>query len=78
MKEGSFQESLPEHPYFLDESLAAIFFQLLDNLEDVPENITIPAKLRDLLLEKILIYYQQHVPGFTGMKSHLVLHSVLS
>jgi hypothetical protein len=50
----------------------------LDNLAKAPENIKIPAKLRDLLLEKILIYYQLHVPGFTGMKSHLVLHTVLS
>ena len=78
MKEGSFQESLPEHPYFLNKELSAIFFQLLDNHEEIPENIRISAKLRDLLLEKILTYYQLHIPGFTEMKSPKVLHTVLS
>ena len=78
MKEGMFQGGIPEHPYFLDETQSLIFFQMLDNLEETTENIQIPAKHRDLLLEKILTYYQLHVPGFTGLKSHQVLHTVLS
>lgn len=78
MQEGTFQEVFPDHTYFLDEAQSAIFFQLFDNHAEVSENIRISANHRDLLLERILTYYQLHVPGFTGMKSPQVLHTVLS
>ena len=78
LKEGFFQESIPDHPYYLDKPQSELFSRLLDNLDNSPEDIVIPSKIRDLILEKILVYYQLHFPGFTGMKSHLVLHTVLS
>jgi DNA repair protein RecO (recombination protein O) len=78
LQEGLFQEEIPDHPYFMNKELSAVFFQFLSDPPDSGESIRISAKVRDLLLETILNYFKLHVPGFTGMKSHLVLHTVLS
>lgn len=78
MNDGIFQENIPDHPYYLYKTESELFFQLLDRFGKPAEDLRIPAKLRDLMLEKILTYYQLHFPGFTGMKSHLVLQTVLS
>ena len=41
------------------------------------EGSVILANQRRELLEKILLYYQLHLPGFTGIKSHGILHEAL-
>jgi DNA repair protein RecO (recombination protein O) len=77
LREGTFQANAPEHPDFLNSSLSKIFFQLLKTPEGGSPLIHLPAKIRDTLLEMILVYYRLHVPGFREIQSHHILHTVL-
>jgi len=78
LREGCFQESRPEHPDFMDPELSGHFFSLLSGTPQESETLRIPLKSRIILLEKIIHYYQLHLPGFTGLNSQEVLHTVLS
>ena len=78
LKEGTYQPAPPDHQYFMDEVYSEIFFRLSTSKNEPAKEIRISASRRDHLLEMLLLYYKFHVPGFTGLKSHLVLHSVLS
>jgi DNA repair protein RecO (recombination protein O) len=75
--EGKFQPELSDIPYELNESNSRLFSEILSASYDTLEDFRIPAQVRNILLEKILQYYQLHHSGFREIKSHLVLHSVL-
>jgi DNA repair protein RecO (recombination protein O) len=77
LREGIFQAVAPEHHDFLDPKMSHLFFQLLKTPEGAGASIQLPAKIRDLLLEMILVYYRLHMPGFREMQSHHILHTVL-
>jgi DNA repair protein RecO (recombination protein O) len=62
----------------MDASLSGHFSFFLDASFDTLEEVSIPRDQRNLLLEKILHYYKLHLAGFREVKSHTVLHSVLS
>jgi DNA repair protein RecO (recombination protein O) len=81
MTDGIFQDKIPEHKYYI----------LLPGTLLLKEIIrtgayAFPAgsfsrdilKTRDDLLESMLLYYKLHLPGFGEIRSHKVLHSVLS
>lgn len=89
LREGHFQPSIPGHPHYLDPEMSRRFNQLLGfcSREEREGNKTefringesfLSANTRGQLLETILLYYQLHLPGFKGMQSHHVLHTVLS
>jgi DNA repair protein RecO (recombination protein O) len=78
LKEGLFQETFSEEGYSLDEKLSVVWASLLETRSLFQEEVKIPAGLRNSLLEKVLVYYQLHFPGFEGIKSHQILHTVLS
>jgi len=75
MRDGLFQASAPNHPQYLDEEKSKQFADIL--AADPASRIPHPAS-RDQLLEIILVYYQLHLPGFTGVQSHHILHDVLA
>jgi DNA repair protein RecO (recombination protein O) len=78
MKEGIFQVSRPDHEYFMDETLSDCFHKLI-GLPDA--GMTLPGistEIRDLLLDRILVYYQLHLSGFRGLRSVQVLHTLLA
>lgn len=77
MKEGIFQETPPGHEYFMDEQSSAFFYRLFTLPSDRITLLGFPLEERNFMLEKILIYYRLHLSGFTGLKSHQILHSVL-
>jgi DNA repair protein RecO (recombination protein O) len=77
LREGIFQGNAPEHPDYLNPVMSKLFFQLLQTAEGACPSIHIPAKIRDMMLEMILIYYGLHVPGFREVKSHHILHTIL-
>ncbi|MEI7980068.1 MAG: DNA repair protein RecO [Bacteroidota bacterium] len=43
-----------------------------------PETRNLKPAARSRLLETVLLYYQLHLPGFKGLQSHHILHTVLS
>jgi DNA repair protein RecO (recombination protein O) len=56
---------------------AEMFYSLGQCKIEELENITIPSETRRELLEKIIQYYQYHVPTVKEMKSPAILHEVL-
>jgi DNA repair protein RecO (recombination protein O) len=78
MAEGHFTQGEPlpaEH--FITGQPCAWFGKLLDVPVDQFYTINIPAGIRNILIEKVLNYYQMHLPLNGAFKSHLVLHEVL-
>jgi len=78
LREGNFQAEPADMPYSVDEKLSAAFSSLLSASFDDLEHLRIPALVRNPLLERILQYYQLHLSGFREIRSHEVLHEVLS
>ena len=78
LREGEFQESIPDHFYFMDPELSKLFYRFLSETTEAIEKLRVPLKTRTLLLDKVIQYYQLHLPGFTGLKSQEILHTVLS
>ncbi len=77
LQEGCFQRSAPNHSHFLDPPLSELLFRFLSETTEEIQKMQIPLKTRTLLLEKVILYYQLHFPGFSGLKSQEVLHTVL-
>jgi len=58
---------------------AAEYFHMLrqSGPEDL-EKIHIPPDIRKELLEKIILYYQYHMPAVKDLKSPAILHQILN
>ncbi|MCK9219531.1 MAG: DNA repair protein RecO [Bacteroidales bacterium] len=85
LREGQFQKSIPDHPQYLAPPNSSLFYRLLcysdyflSPMKSDLENLVLTPKARKEFLETILLYYQLHLPGFSGVLSHRVLHDVLS
>jgi DNA repair protein RecO (recombination protein O) len=78
LREGMFQATPPDHPDFLDRKLSEVFSRFLSEPTEEIENLRLPLATRILLLDKVMQYYQFHLPGFTGLKSTEILHEILS
>jgi DNA repair protein RecO (recombination protein O) len=91
LREGIFQEHIPDHAQYLDQEKSRQVHDLLASC-DQPigrEHSSAPvtgamgahamgAHKNAPLLETLLVYYQLHLPGFKGMQSHHILHNVLA
>jgi DNA repair protein RecO (recombination protein O) len=77
MKEGVFQETPPGHEYFMDELSSAFFYKLFSLTSEEDSLLSFPLEERNLMVEKILLFYRLHLSGFTGLRSHHILHTVL-
>jgi DNA repair protein RecO (recombination protein O) len=76
--EGTFSKNIPPSNEPLDPDTTRILGRLFGmHLEDYtafhPTTV-----MRNRLLNLLIRYYEIHLPGFHGMKSHLVLHTVFS
>jgi DNA repair protein RecO (recombination protein O) len=78
LREGIFQADIPNHPNYLDNVNSKILVTLLNTPLSMHESLALSSKERHFFLETLLLYFRFHLPGFTGIKSHHVLHSVLS
>jgi len=61
----------------IKEPLSQLFYSLSQN-QDYSKRMSISRKERLLLIDKILLYYQIHLPGFNEMKSLGVLLEVMA
>jgi DNA repair protein RecO (recombination protein O) len=77
LQDGIFQTSIPAHPEFMDETESRIFSELLMLTPEKVGSLNFPRDVRNSLLDKILVFYVIHLPGFTGLRSHQVLHTIL-
>lgn len=78
LQEGEFKSRIPVHPDFLEKYEAQFFISLLESPFDRLVEIKIENKVRRLILEKILRYYELHTASFGEVRSHQVLEEVLS
>jgi DNA repair protein RecO (recombination protein O) len=84
MKDGIFQENLPDHKYYIRPPLSILLKELIkseissSNESFIGEHKPETLKLRNELLKQILIYYKLHLPGFTDIHSHQILHTILA
>lgn len=78
MKNAAFIDAMPEHPIFMNEACSKIMFQLMQSNFNEIQNIKINNENRKQLLMDLIRYYEWHLPGFKGLKSHHVLEEVLS
>lgn len=85
MKDGVFQENIPDHNHYLRPPLTTLLKELIEpesftalhksmTWEHKPESM----KSRNELLEKILHYYKLHLPGFREIRSYKILHTILA
>ena len=77
LQEGTFTSKKPLHNNFMESGIAAKLNQVL-KARQLEERIFENARDRNLFLEKVLDFYRLHIPGFGEIKSHKVLHEVLS
>jgi DNA repair protein RecO (recombination protein O) len=76
--EGHFSQAEPmPADHFISGKNCYWFSKLLETPPDRSHTLTIPAQAKNELIEKILIYYQMHLPIAGTFKSHIVLHEVL-
>ena len=73
LRDGNFVNEMPEHSYFVAQPHCANLKKLLSGAMNFPLSVTD----RNLLLEKILLYYKLHLQSFKKVTSHHVLHEVL-
>lgn len=78
LKNAQFVDSIPEHPIFMNEVCSQLMLHIMQSNFDEIQNIKINTENRKQLLLDLIRYYEWHLPGFKGLKSHHVLEEVLS
>ncbi len=78
LREGIFLDIIPAHPFYLDKKQSDCLNQLTQLDLDDSEKLSIPSDVRKNLLQQLILYYEYHVSGFKGIKSHYVLHEVFA
>lgn len=78
LREGIYEEQKPDHTNCIDPANAVYFRYLLSSGSDPEDLIYIPSSSRKLLLEKLIEFYELHLPSFGGLRSPEILHEVLS
>jgi len=78
LREGSFHSRYASPDECLDEHQSDLFLKLIETELSQMSYLSFSAKARSELLEKIIRYYRFHLPGFKEIRSHEVLHTVLS
>ena len=113
MKEGTFQDSRPDHDFYIEGEQCRLLKIILETSEiqasgsrllapgrvhpvsgiviaepgtrnevtkqsEAKQRHPASYEVRNDLLEKMLLYYRLHLPGFHELRSHVVLHEVLS
>lgn len=71
--EGCFVHQLPIHPNYIKADLSAHLATILSHNQPA-----MTKHERDVLLEKLLLFYRYHVEGFPQLKSHKILSEILA
>jgi DNA repair protein RecO (recombination protein O) len=74
LQEGYFEQQRPAHSHFIFPKHAGSFNALLNH----DNSLMIPSSSRKVLLDKLIEFYELHLPSFGGLRSPEVLHEVLN
>jgi DNA repair protein RecO (recombination protein O) len=78
LKNGSFVAYLPNHEHIINNENLISFSKLLNIRYDNLNEFKINNNVRIVLLEKLVNYYQLHIPGMGQLKSLAILHEVFN
>jgi len=76
IKEGIYQNTIVETAYCLDSELSNLFFELTNGNIQFPHALKLSAFQRKVLLQKLIDYFQLHIPGMKEIKSLAVLKEI--
>lgn len=76
-KDGIFERYDPNDPFMLDETSGKILLELLGKGYEEQKADMIRLDQRKYLLNSLILYYNEHLNGFSNMKSHEILSEVL-
>jgi len=77
LQEGVYTSEKPLHSNFMEPGIAKTLSKVLES-NQTEERLFDNSNDRNLFMEKMLDFYRLHIPGFGEIKSHKVLHEVLS
>lgn len=77
MREGIFSPVPPPHALHLDPESTAYMMAILDSPVEECAQIPIPRTQRKVLLDRLLQFYELHVPGFSHVHSPEILELIL-
>ncbi|MCB0707235.1 MAG: DNA repair protein RecO [Saprospiraceae bacterium] len=77
LREGSFGDTRPEHPDFLNPELSLLFHQILNCGYQNSHLVNLKRPQRQELLKGIIDYYRLHIEHFPEIKSYKILEEVL-
>lgn len=78
MSEGSFVNTQPPHPYFMDMEVSARFHELMQVGMTAQHSVKMKNDQRRHLLNRLIDYYRLHLDGMREINSHSVLEEVLA
>lgn len=78
LRDGIFQEFIPEINYSIDAEKSYYFSKLLSQKYENSQELVIPHKIKTELLSIIIDFYKIHLSFFKDIKSHLILAEVLN
>jgi len=76
LKEGVFQNAMPEHPHWLQPDASEKFFMLMQTPLEESCNLNFSSVDRKQLRTALLNYYRLHVEGFTTSRSQKIMEEV--
>lgn len=76
LQEGTFCQSLPIHPHYLDGDESRHFDELLRATVGTQKLPAFDAAMKRRLLDRLVEYFRLHVEGFGEVRSHKVLEEV--
>lgn len=77
LKEGAFSPVPPPHPLYLDPDDAARVLELLDAPLEEAHLVSLNRSERKSLLQRLLQFFQLHVPGFSEINTPDILDLVM-
>lgn len=77
LREGIFQEFIPDINYSLNQEQSFFFSKLLEQKLGESDDFLIPYNIKTLLIENIIDFYKVHLSFFKEIKSHQILSEVL-
>jgi DNA repair protein RecO (recombination protein O) len=78
MREGLFQNTIPEHPYFTDGDISKNIHLLCSSNYENLNNLSIDNSQRKQTLKKLVEYYSLHLPGINEINAHKILEEIFS
>ncbi len=78
LREGTFDEEMPRHTYFIDENLSAKFYKILYPTLQKYADIQLNSLERRVLLHHLLTFYRLQLHDFGEIKSLSVLEELFS